>query len=253
MFGRSTILAFHQTSNRFYPGINNIRPHDFFAILDLIRGWRKSFWNGEDSLPNDGSADRVVITFDDGYRDQFDIFVRLRRDGITPIVFIPTSYIGESNRWEYSSRLFPSQHLDRDQIRRLADIGVVIGSHGASHRSLVNMSDALIRQELADSRRILEDLTGGRVDLVSFPFGRVSSRVNAIAQECGYRNGFELERRDKIGPDDGFVLSRIPVYGIDDYYSLKARLLRGSRLEKIKNRIIGDLSGGTIITSGKLK
>jgi len=251
MFAGCTILAFHQCSDRRFPGINNIKPDDFFALLDLLRSWEYLFWNGEDLRKEADDGVRIVITFDDGFRDQFDILRRLRNEGIRPIVFMPAAYIGKRNRWEYFSRFFPVEHLDAGQLRELAESGVMIGSHGDSHRSLANMGEALLRQELLRSKETLESVTGQPVELISFPFGRTNATVNRIAGECGYRRGFILEAEARLSHDDDFIVPRIPVYGIDDYYSLKARLLENSRVETAKNRIINRLSGGTIIISGK--
>lgn len=253
MFGRSTILVFHQISNRLIPGINNIRPDNFLALLDLINSLGFTFWNGDSFSEESDTSRQVVITFDDGYRDQYDLFIRLRRDGIKPVVFVPTAYIGKTNRWEYSSRLFPCRHLDAGQIEKLANSGVLIGSHGASHRSLVRMSEEQLQRELESSKRILGEITGQQIDLISFPFGRTSSHINASASKCGYRHGFILQPESSIVEADNFVLSRVPIYSIDDFYSVRASLIKNTKLEWTRRRIINGLSGGTIIISRRLK
>ncbi len=252
MFERCTFLAFHQTSGKFYPGINNIRPDRFWPLLQLIESWGLSIYG-------DGEGDtadpirQLVLTFDDGYHDQYDILIRLCDRGIKPILFIPPAYIGKYNRWEYSSRFFPSQHLDEKQIGKLADLGVIIGSHGWSHRSLTGMNHEAVLTELQQSKKTLEEITARAVEYISFPFGRTNAAINSAARQFGYQRGFVLDSARRFPEDAGFILPRIPVYGIDDYYSLKGKLVDQSRLERIKNRIINDLAGGTIITSRKLK
>ena len=162
MFGSSRILAFHQTSNRFYPGINNIRPGYFFAIIELLREWGLIPWNGDETV--DANAGGIVITFDDGYEDNFDVLIGLCGDEISPILFIPADFIGKVNTWEYSSRFFAVRHLGKARIRELAEAGTVIGSHGCSHRSLTGMDSGQVKRELHDSKCLLEDITGRRVD-----------------------------------------------------------------------------------------
>jgi len=251
MFTGYTILAFHQCSNRYYPGINNIRPDKFRAFLNLLKSWGFVFWNGGEAAPDADHPSQIVITFDDGFADQFDLLMRLRSDEIKPVVFIPAAFIGKRNRWEYYSRFFPADHLDSGQLRKLAEAGIIIGSHGYSHLSLANMSEDLIGQELVRSRDTIEAATGFPVDLFSFPFGRTNDTVNRLATEAGYRHGFILEYDGRAGEADEFILPRIPVYSIDNYFSLKARLLRDSALVKLRNRVINRLAGGTIIISRK--
>lgn len=251
---RCRILAFHQTSGRFYPGINNITHRDIDSILKLVEDWGFTWHEffALDKILADETA--AIVTFDDGYEDNLPMIDSLIAGGAAPAVFIPTAYIGKQNEWDYSSRFFPARHLDRNQIRRLADRNVIIGSHGVAHRSLTAMMDGMLRRELAESKAELEDITGRPVNDLSFPFGRTSRRVNAIALECGYRRGFLLGEMDNIEfRDEEFVVPRIPIYGADDYFSLKGKLLRDSSRERLKNRIINMLAAGTIIVRGRLK
>jgi peptidoglycan/xylan/chitin deacetylase (PgdA/CDA1 family) len=252
MSRNGTFLAFHQTSDRFFPGINNVRPNRFWALLDLLRSWEIGISGGE-KASSDSTGDGVTLTFDDGYEDQFELFIRLRREGIRPLVFIPTDYIGLKNSWEYSSRIFPARHLNAYQIRELAGEGVIFGSHGASHRSLAAMSLEKARQELRHSKEILEDITGGPVSRISFPFGRTGAEVNNLARKGGYDEGYVLLDSPEGEGSAGFLRRRLPIYGIDDYYSMRSLLLKKGRLEGLKRRIIGDLSAGTIIVSRTLK
>jgi peptidoglycan/xylan/chitin deacetylase (PgdA/CDA1 family) len=258
MFEHSAILAFHQTSGRFYPGINNIRPADFFSIVNMLERGGFRFYEGKGgSLNASNGKPKIVFSFDDGYEDNFDILVGLRDRSITPVVFIPTDHIGKRNGWDYSSRFFSARHLNAGQIRRLAEYGVIIGSHGASHRCLTGMATDSLMEELSRSKKQLEDIIGFSVNLISFPFGRTNDRVNGLAQECGYEHGFTLgAARIQIGRKR-FLFPRLAIYGIDDYFSLKAKLslkpTAAGRFERLKNNVINRLAGGTIIVSPRLK
>lgn len=251
---RCRILAIHQTSGRFYPGINNITRRDADSVFRLVEYWGFVWreFSAIDSIRADATA--AAVTFDDGYEDNLPVIDSLIEAGAAPAVFVPTGYIGKRNDWDYSSRFFPARHLNRTQVRRLSDKNVVIGSHGVTHRSLTLMKDGALKRELAESRAELEDITGRPVDAISFPFGRTGLRVNAIARECGYRQGYVLG--ETIGTefdDEDFIVPRIPIYGADDYFSLKGKLLGHSSRERLKNRIINMLAGGTIIVRGRLK
>ncbi len=248
---RCRIVAFHQTAGKFVPGINNIGHRNFRHIIDLIES--RGFACREFPAFARQDDDAVVVTFDDGYADNFPLIEYLIERGAAPAIFIPTGFIGRRNDWEYSSRLFPARHLDRTQIKRLADDGVTIGSHGVTHRALTTMPENVLRRELTDSKALLEDITGTAVDMISFPFGRTGRRVNEIARHCGYRHGFALGESEGMGSDDDFVVSRIPIYSADNYFSLRGKLSGESSREKLKDRIINMLAAGTIIVRGRLK
>jgi peptidoglycan/xylan/chitin deacetylase (PgdA/CDA1 family) len=234
---RRRIVAFHQTSGKFFPGINNTRQRDFAHIIDLIESWGFT-WHSFPEIEHMDDDTSVAISFDDGYEDNIPVIDNLMERGISPAVFIPTSCIGKKNEWEYSSKLFPAWHFD----------------HGVSHRAFTVMLDDVLRRELSESKTELEDITGRPVDMISFPFGRTSRRVNEIARECGYRRGFTLgETNESQTETDAFVVPRIPIYGADDYFSLRAKLDHESLLEALKSRIINMLAAGTIIVRGRLK
>ena len=218
--------------------------------MELIERWGLAFRDGAETGHPDRKA--IRITFDDGYESNRPILERICRMGSRPWVFVPTDFIGRINRWEYSSRFFPLRHLNGTQIRRLADAGVRFGSHGASHHPLPGMADGRARDELLRSRGVLEQLTGQVVDMISFPFGRFDFRVIALARSCGYRIGFIADQSD-IGVADDFLRFRVPVHNIDDFYSLRAKILRVSPLEAFKNRIINRLAGGTAVVMGRPK
>lgn len=246
------ILAFHQTSDRFFPGINNVPPRMFFAILDLLTAW--GFELRDNSGPDSGRTRAALVTFDDGYEDNFPVLEAVCERGIRPLLFIPTGTIGETNRWEYSNRLFPARHLAAEQIRRLSEKGVVIGSHGISHRSLTAMNPERRTAELIDSKKTLEDLIGKPVDSLSFPFGRCNDAVAAGARYCGFVTGFGLDRIPPLSHENlSFIRRRHAIYGNDDYYSLRNRLVRDTSWEAVKTGITWRLAGGMTAISPALK
>jgi peptidoglycan/xylan/chitin deacetylase (PgdA/CDA1 family) len=93
-------------------------------------------------------------------------------------------------------RISPGDHRGRimswDQLRALATLGHIIGSHTKSHRILVGASAEAVDEEMLESRLLIEEQMGSKVDLFCFPnarFDRISaSRVHAN----GYRYGFAM-------------------------------------------------------------
>jgi len=224
-----------------------MKPRTVLGIMDLLRDLGISFWRGDHFEPDRVTKRTAVITFDDGYQDNYPLLARLCSQHITPIVFMPTAYVGRQNAWEYSSRVFPARHLSADEMKRLVDLGVIIGSHGVSHMSLDGMTGVRLRRELHDSKAELEQIIGRTVDLISYPFGRFTPAVNEAAQSCGYRHALALDPEECRAGGGGFVLPRIPIYAADGYFSLKAKLTHPGRIERLKGRIIGRLAGGSII------
>jgi polysaccharide deacetylase family protein (PEP-CTERM system associated) len=85
-------------------------------------------------------------------------------------------------------------------VREIAARGHEVASHGTSHRLCRPLSDAELRDELASSKRLLEDITGTEVRGFRAPNFSVDDRVLDLVRECGYRydssyNSFSLHGR----------------------------------------------------------
>jgi polysaccharide deacetylase family protein (PEP-CTERM system associated) len=85
-------------------------------------------------------------------------------------------------------------------VREIAARGHEVASHGTSHRLCRPLSDAELRDELASSKRLLEDITGTEVRGFRAPNFSVDDRVLDLVRECDYRydssyNSFSLHGR----------------------------------------------------------
>ena len=85
-------------------------------------------------------------------------------------------------------------------VREIAARGHEVASHGSSHRMCRPLSDAELMDELAGSKRLLEDITGAEVAGFRAPNFSVDNRVLSLAREAGYRydssyNSFSLHGR----------------------------------------------------------
>jgi peptidoglycan/xylan/chitin deacetylase (PgdA/CDA1 family) len=126
--------------------------------------------------PSPNGAPRVVLTFDDGHASNHSIALpALLEHGFRGIFFITTDWTGAGN------------YMSAGMIRELAASGMIVGSHGRSHRFLTDLNDGELIGELAGSKRALEEITGTVVDSISAPGGRIDGRVAEAARAAGYR------------------------------------------------------------------
>jgi peptidoglycan/xylan/chitin deacetylase (PgdA/CDA1 family) len=251
------ILNYHKIGSQLELGITTVSRRRFAAHLDLYTNLGfKPVLASDVTEPTAESASEpaLAITFDDGYESVFaGAFPEMAARKWTGTVFVVVGSVGGSNSWDV--RLSPRRfkHLSWDQIRELSDAGFEIGSHTLSHRDLTRLDGELLRRELRDSRRAIEDQIGRKVTSVSYPFGRYSPAVIDEAMAAGYDCGFTSSPHGFSGArDDGserMAIGRLSVYSIDGRGSLERKLgLRpGYRLECMKNTVIAKLSLGTTL------
>lgn len=143
------------------------------------------------------AGDEVVVTFDDGFRNQLDNAAPLLAEhGFSACFFLVTELL-EADR--DSARAFcrdklhlplPVEPLDWDGASRLLELGHEIGSHTRSHPDLTSLEPDALLDELASSREVLSRRLGAARH-VSVPYGdraRFSETVADAAREAGYES-----------------------------------------------------------------
>ena len=116
-------------------------------------------------------------------------------------------------------------YMSQDMVRELASRGM-LGSHAMGHRPLALMPRADIHAEMAESKQILEDITGREIDAVSYPFGTpdaVNRTVAECAAEAGYSVGYTMESAINCDVADPLLYARIDAVDVPRIPSLPPR------------------------------
>jgi len=141
-----------------------------------------------DSLPSRAA----LLTFDDGYASMLNVAQPcLARFGVPAVLFVPTDYVGGSNRFDQDNE--PAEPIcSWEQLRELQHRGVSIQSHGVSHRTFSELTAAEQATELRESKSRLEESLDAPVDVFAFPYGDCGINPKAIDDamaNAGYRAG----------------------------------------------------------------
>ncbi|MFS4098035.1 polysaccharide deacetylase family protein [Streptomyces sp. AF1A] len=143
--------------------------------------------------------DLVGLTFDDGYADFLDHAASLlTRWRCTATVFVLPGRLGGDNAWDPLGPRKPL--LTPDGVRRAADAGMEIGSHGLTHVDLTRADDTRLRGETAESRALIEELTGRPVTGFCYPYGTVDRRAVQAVREAGYGYACAIDPGALTGP-----------------------------------------------------
>jgi peptidoglycan/xylan/chitin deacetylase (PgdA/CDA1 family) len=141
----------------------------------------------------------VGLTFDDGYADFVSrVLPALRRYGFTATVYVVAGEIGGHNAWDVPGPRKPL--LTADDVRRVADAGIEVGSHSRTHPQLPTVDDRTLQDEIGASRVALADLVGGPVDGFCYPYGAAGAREVAMVERAGYAYACAVGARRFDGP-----------------------------------------------------
>lgn len=140
----------------------------------------------------------VVITFDDGYEDNYvHAFKILKKYGYPAIIFVPSDLVNEEG------------YLNWAQMREMIKNDIMIGSHTRRHAYLPDLSAEEQWDEIAASQKILETNLGVPIDYISYPIGGFSEPIKQLVKDAGYKGAAATNRGYDRLNKDVFELNRI--------------------------------------------
>ena len=155
----------------------------------------------------------VVLTFDDGYEDNYTVaFPILKKYGWTGTFFVVTSTIGTRG------------HMTPSQLDEMSRAGMAIESHGQHHIDFSQLPLGAARTELSKSKRIIAGWSGKPVEFFAYPAGRFTPALERLLGDLGY-HGALTEIPGFVTPTSRpFALERVRVDHDDGLASFARKL-----------------------------
>ena len=172
----------------------------------------------------------VVLTFDDGYQDNYACaYPALKRHGLPAAFFVLTGEGGDDRKTRHLSRAGAPEYplMSWQEAREMGAGGMEIGSHGKSHSGLLSLSVNALEQELQDSKRMIENETTRPADFFSYPYGTsldFDGRTKFYAKQAGYKAALSKVFGTNGVGEDLYALKRIGVEASDTLFTLRAKL-----------------------------
>ncbi len=228
------ILMYHQVSPQPPPNFRKytLTPVQFGRQMAWLaaRGYRTITF---DELLGDAMtlpAKPVLITFDDGYEEAIRWALPvLQQHGFGATFYIIAALAGGTSSWLVPLRGLELPLASWARLREVAAAGFAIGSHSLTHPHLTALSTSDCRNELQESRRIIEDRIGLAVTDLAYPFGSHDERVRSVSGEVGYRSACTVKTGLAAQGCDPLALRRVPISGSESFIDFLWRLRTGGR------------------------
>ncbi|MFI9598027.1 polysaccharide deacetylase family protein [Nonomuraea sp. NPDC052265] len=176
--GWPLVLYFHHV-NALVQHYTALNPDDFRRGLEIVLDGVGPALDPAAIGPGFEPPDRpsVLVTFDDGYRDNLDLAAPLLAEfGVKALLFCVTGKLDAAGRLSAAERaaLPPREaYLTWAEAREFAGHGHVLSAHTAHHPHLPDLPPEQAAEEIAVSLRAIRERTGRPPRTFAYPYGLI--------------------------------------------------------------------------------
>jgi len=174
---------------RFLEQMKYLHEHDYHPVtLDDL----DAYLTKKQDLP----LRPVVITFDDGYRDTYEVAMPvLKQYGFRSVLFFPMGKDGGRLSW--------------DELREMKASGMDVASHSYNHRSMGDLSRTEQAEEIKSSKRVLDQQLNQNTRWFCYPNGSYGPETLELLKANGFTVAVTIEPGWAKPGDSPLTLRRI--------------------------------------------
>lgn len=189
--------------------LSSITFHDYLAVRNGLVS--------ANSLPKNP----IIITFDDGYKDNlYNALPLMQRYNFRGVLYLLGDKNLYKNTWDKSTDASSSKLLTIEEKSKFVNAGWEIGAHSMTHPHLTTLDSTQVQYEILESKNRLEnDL---RIKIVSFayPYGSINDEVKNAVKISGIPFGIATDTGGLTIEDNLQQVFRINMFPNESVISL---------------------------------
>ncbi len=163
----------------------------------------------------------IVLTFDDGFEDNFLYAYRaLAQYGFTGCFFVPSAFIASGQVGHEAV----DQPMSWAQLDELVREGHEVGAHSVSHAKLTQIDPVQMREEVRGSKEAIEQGLQQPVKFFCYPSGDYDDAVKQAVRDSGYDGACTVEPGANYPGADPFALTRTEISAFDSLWDVEKKI-----------------------------
>ncbi len=168
----------------------------------------------------------IVLTFDDGYRDNFtNAFPVLKKYNFPASIFLVSDWIGTTVTVRTGE---PMPILNEKEIKAMQASGLIdFYPHTARHAKLTVLAEPQIEEEIGRSASALADRGIAGASIFAYPFGLYNPTTVSVLRKLGFRAALTVQPGQVNPHSDLLALPRNSVDSRVSFNQFKGIVHRG--------------------------
>ena len=194
-----------------------VTPKDFEKQMNFLKKWNYMPVSIDDVVASTRREKKfpqrpVVITFDDGYLDNYTYaFPIMKNLGFTGTVFLTTDAVGKTIAFDESKEKVAEKFMSWEDAKKMQAFGFSFGSHSCTHKRMAKLTDEEAWDEITKSKQIIEENLSQPAKYFCYPYGDYNENIRNFTAQAGYKGACTTKRGINHTPETIFELRRIPV------------------------------------------
>lgn len=178
----------------------------------------------------------IILTFDDGYKDNYThAFPILKKYGFKSVIYLLGTL--KYNKWDVDNpqnpeKVFPL--MEDEEILEMQEYGIEFGGHSMTHSRMSQIDKNVAHEEIIKSRDILEKKLGRKLNCFAYPYGDRDNGVKKFVEEEGYEFAVATDSGDVSFQEDLYNIRRIGIFPTNGLRSFKRKTSGKYNFIKIK-------------------
>lgn len=191
----------------------------------------------------------VIITFDDGYKDNYyNVLPILKKYGIKIVLYLVSD--STYNEWDVEVENREKEKrfelMTKEELLVLNESGLIeFGGHTKKHLYMKNVAKDIMLRDLKESKEKIEKLIGKKLVSFAYPWGANDRIAQESVKELGYEFAVSTESGTACFSDNLFEIKRVGIYYKDDIKKFEKKVsgnytfMQENRdnLKKLRNRL----------------